>query len=192
MLRAFARIKTLAPGALLILAPRQPERFGEVERLARDDGLRRPCGDPICRSTPSRAPTSSCSTRSASWRSSISWRPRCSSAAASPITAGTTSSSRRSSASRSCSARTCRTSRRSPTRSWPTARRCRCSPSASSSEALRGAGRPIRCGGRGSARRRARWSKRIAAPRTRRSRSIAELLPPAGAGGVVRPFRLVH
>ena len=36
-----------------------------------------------CRSTPSRAPTSSCSTRSASSRSSISWRPRCSSAAAS-------------------------------------------------------------------------------------------------------------
>jgi 3-deoxy-D-manno-octulosonic-acid transferase len=39
VLRAFARIKTLAPGALLILAPRHPARFGEVERLARDEGF---------------------------------------------------------------------------------------------------------------------------------------------------------
>jgi 3-deoxy-D-manno-octulosonic-acid transferase len=35
VLRAFARIKAAAPSALAILAPRQPERFGEVERLAR-------------------------------------------------------------------------------------------------------------------------------------------------------------
>ena len=27
------------PGALAVLAPRQPERFGEVERLARDAGF---------------------------------------------------------------------------------------------------------------------------------------------------------
>src|SRR6187401_2546196 len=39
VLRAFARIKSLAPGALLILAPRHPARFGEVERLARDEGF---------------------------------------------------------------------------------------------------------------------------------------------------------
>jgi 3-deoxy-D-manno-octulosonic-acid transferase len=39
LLRAFARIKTMLPGALLILAPRAPERFGEVERLARDEGF---------------------------------------------------------------------------------------------------------------------------------------------------------
>jgi len=39
MLRAFARIKTSMPGALLILAPRQPERFVEVERLAREAGF---------------------------------------------------------------------------------------------------------------------------------------------------------
>ena len=39
VLRAFQRIKTLLPGALAILAPRQPERFGEVERLARDAGF---------------------------------------------------------------------------------------------------------------------------------------------------------
>jgi 3-deoxy-D-manno-octulosonic-acid transferase len=39
VLRAFARIKTLAPGALLLLAPRHPERFAEVERLSRDEGF---------------------------------------------------------------------------------------------------------------------------------------------------------
>ena len=39
VLRAFARVKTASPGALAILAPRQPERFGEVERLARDAGF---------------------------------------------------------------------------------------------------------------------------------------------------------
>lgn len=39
VLRAFARIKTLAPGSLLILAPRHPDRFGEVERLAREQGF---------------------------------------------------------------------------------------------------------------------------------------------------------
>src|SRR5207249_9885541 len=36
VLRAFARVKAVSPGALAILAPRQPERFGEVERLCRD------------------------------------------------------------------------------------------------------------------------------------------------------------
>ncbi len=36
VLRAFARIKTLAPSAIAIIAPRHPARFGEVERLARD------------------------------------------------------------------------------------------------------------------------------------------------------------
>ncbi len=36
LLRAFARIKETLPAALLVLAPRHPERFGEVERLARD------------------------------------------------------------------------------------------------------------------------------------------------------------
>jgi 3-deoxy-D-manno-octulosonic-acid transferase len=39
MLRAFARIKTTLPSALLILAPRHAERFGEVERLAREAGF---------------------------------------------------------------------------------------------------------------------------------------------------------
>src|SRR5205809_620251 len=80
-----------------------------------------------CRSTRSRGPTSSCSTRLESWRSCINWPPRCLSAAAWWTTAATTSSSRRSSASRLCSDRTCRISRRSPTRFSPTAPRFRCS-----------------------------------------------------------------
>jgi 3-deoxy-D-manno-octulosonic-acid transferase len=36
VLRGFGRIKTTAPSALLVIAPRHPERFGEVEKLARD------------------------------------------------------------------------------------------------------------------------------------------------------------
>jgi 3-deoxy-D-manno-octulosonic-acid transferase len=39
VLRAFARIKETLPAALLVLAPRHPERFIEVERLARATGL---------------------------------------------------------------------------------------------------------------------------------------------------------
>jgi 3-deoxy-D-manno-octulosonic-acid transferase len=39
VLQAFSRIKRLMPGALAIVAPRAPERFGEVERLAREAGF---------------------------------------------------------------------------------------------------------------------------------------------------------
>ncbi len=39
VLRAFSRVKAKSPGALAIVAPRQPERFGEVERLAREMGF---------------------------------------------------------------------------------------------------------------------------------------------------------
>jgi 3-deoxy-D-manno-octulosonic-acid transferase len=39
LLGAFKRVKSTMPGALAIFAPRQPERFGEVERLARDAGF---------------------------------------------------------------------------------------------------------------------------------------------------------
>jgi 3-deoxy-D-manno-octulosonic-acid transferase len=39
VLRAFARIRSSAPNALAILAPRHPERFAEVERLAREAGF---------------------------------------------------------------------------------------------------------------------------------------------------------
>ena len=37
--RAFARIKSLSPGALLIVAPRQPQRFDAVAALAREEGF---------------------------------------------------------------------------------------------------------------------------------------------------------
>jgi 3-deoxy-D-manno-octulosonic-acid transferase len=39
VLQAFARIKTTMPGAMVVLAPRQPERFGEAEQLARNAGF---------------------------------------------------------------------------------------------------------------------------------------------------------
>jgi 3-deoxy-D-manno-octulosonic-acid transferase len=39
VLKAFRSVKTAAPNAIAIVAPRQPERFGEVERLARDMGF---------------------------------------------------------------------------------------------------------------------------------------------------------
>jgi len=39
VLGALKRVKATMPSALAILAPRQPERFGEVERLARDAGF---------------------------------------------------------------------------------------------------------------------------------------------------------
>ena len=39
VVRAFSRVKVMWPSALAILAPRQPERFGEVDRLARDAGF---------------------------------------------------------------------------------------------------------------------------------------------------------
>jgi 3-deoxy-D-manno-octulosonic-acid transferase len=37
--RAFARIKSLSPGALLIVAPRQPQRFDDVAKLAKEEGF---------------------------------------------------------------------------------------------------------------------------------------------------------
>ena len=40
VLRAFGRMRAAAPRALLVLAPRHPERFAEVEQLARDEGFR--------------------------------------------------------------------------------------------------------------------------------------------------------
>ncbi len=38
VLEAFQRVRSTRPGALLIIAPRKPERFDEVERLARRSG----------------------------------------------------------------------------------------------------------------------------------------------------------
>ena len=39
VLRAFRRLQIERPGALLVIAPRRPERFGDVERLAREEGF---------------------------------------------------------------------------------------------------------------------------------------------------------
>jgi len=38
VLRAFRRVRTTAPNTLLVLAARNPERFGEAEQLARQEG----------------------------------------------------------------------------------------------------------------------------------------------------------
>jgi 3-deoxy-D-manno-octulosonic-acid transferase len=38
VLRAFRRVRTTAPNTLLVIAPRHPERFGEVEELVRAEG----------------------------------------------------------------------------------------------------------------------------------------------------------
>lgn len=38
VLRAFRRVRTAAPNTLLVLAARNPERFGEAEQLARSEG----------------------------------------------------------------------------------------------------------------------------------------------------------
>jgi 3-deoxy-D-manno-octulosonic-acid transferase len=40
VLSAFAAVRRALPGALLIIAPRKPERFGEAEALARAEGFR--------------------------------------------------------------------------------------------------------------------------------------------------------
>ncbi len=40
VLAAFRRVKRAMPEALLIIAPRKPERFGDVEALARQEGFR--------------------------------------------------------------------------------------------------------------------------------------------------------
>jgi 3-deoxy-D-manno-octulosonic-acid transferase len=38
VLKAFRRVRATSPTALLVLAPRHPERFGEVEQLCRNEG----------------------------------------------------------------------------------------------------------------------------------------------------------
>ena len=40
VLRAFRRLRSVAPNALLIVAPRHPERFGDVARQCREEGLK--------------------------------------------------------------------------------------------------------------------------------------------------------
>ena len=161
VLRAFRRIKATSPQALLVIAPRHADRFGEVwtSLVARAS---RSAAAPSSQSTPSRALMSSCSIRSASSRSSIKLRPSPSWAAALFPRAATTSSSLQSTGVRSCSARRCPTSRKSPTCFSPMAPRCswRTNPSSNRSSLIWSL---TRCGAPASARRRARWSTRIAA-----------------------------
>ena len=99
--------------ALLILAARHPERFDEVERLCQREGLSTIRRSDLPIDAEPRA-DAVILTPSASSRSSIRSRRRCSSAEAWCRRAATTSSSRPCTASRSCSVRTWRTSRRSP------------------------------------------------------------------------------
>jgi len=40
ILRAFRKLKAAQPGALLVLAPRHPERFDDVEQICREEGFR--------------------------------------------------------------------------------------------------------------------------------------------------------
>ena len=103
--------------ALLIIAPRKPERFDEVGAAGAPGRAGTSRGGPSCASMPSRATTSSSSTPSASSPRSTRSRPWCSSAAASSTPAATISSNRRSSGSQSSLVRTCTTSPRSRARS---------------------------------------------------------------------------
>ena len=183
--RAFARVRRAHPTALLDprAAPARAVRRGRA--LARDAGFAS-CGAPSCRSTPSRAPTSSSSTRSASWRSSIQVATAVfvggslvdhgghnilePAVFGKPIVFGPHMQNFEEIAEAFLASR--RRSR-SPTPPSSTTR------AASGSSATRSSAR-------GSARRRARWSRPTAAPRPRRSTSIADLLPPPGGRGVVR------
>jgi 3-deoxy-D-manno-octulosonic-acid transferase len=40
VLRAFRRLRSTAPNTLLVIAPRHPERFADVARMSREEGLR--------------------------------------------------------------------------------------------------------------------------------------------------------
>ena len=114
-----------SPNALLVIAPRKPERFGEAEALARAEGLPRVAANRARRRRRAARRRRRSSTRSASWRTCSRSPPSSSSAAVWSTRAATTSSSRPSTASRSCSGRTWRTSRRSPRRSCEVRPRCR-------------------------------------------------------------------
>ena len=182
-----------APGALLRhrAAAAGAVRRGGAPRAR--GGASRPCGAPSCRSTPSRAPTSWCSTRSASWRSSIRSRPRCSSAAASSITGGHNILEPAMFGKPIVFGphmQNFERDRRGVPRA--TARRCRCSRERELDEALLTlVTDPVRRAR--SAPRRARWSKPTAARRTRRSPSSRDAAAARrrrpGRRPCVRPFR---
>ena len=191
MLRAFARVKTTMPNALAMLAPRHPERFGEVERLAREAGLRH------------RAAIGAADRRRAARRRRRARHDRRAGAALpggdGRVRRRQPRGPRRPQHPRAgdlrqadcVRARTCRTSRRLPTPSSPTARPCRCSPSASSTKPLLTlVADPVRQARLGAAARALVEANRGAKDKT--LAVLADLLPLLGAGAVVRPFRLVH
>ena len=186
VLGAFARIKSAIAGraAGAGAAPPGTVRRSRAARARRR--LRHDARDPSCRSTPSRAPTSSCSTRSASWRSSISWRTAVFVGGSladhgghnilepaifgKPIVFGPHMQNFKEIADAflandaAIQVQTERELERRRCWRWS----------------------PIRCAAPASARRRARWSKPTAAPRPRPSAVIAELLP-HGDDGRARP-----
>ena len=80
VLRAFARVKASAVGALLVVAPRHPERFDEAEQLARSAGFSTLRRSTLPIDAEPRADVVILDTWASS-RSSIGSPPRCSSAA---------------------------------------------------------------------------------------------------------------
>ena len=105
VIRAFNRVRTMPEGAnaLLIIAARHPERFDEVERLCKSEGLSTIRRSELPIDAEPRCDAVVLDTI-VSWRISTRLRRRCSSAAAWCRQAGTTSSNRLSMANRSCSA----------------------------------------------------------------------------------------
>ena len=93
VLRAFRRIRATSPTALLVLAPRHPERFDEVTELCRSEGWKtlRRSRDLAIDAEP--RGTSSSWTRLVSWRRCTSSVPSCSWAGAWSPPAATTCSS---------------------------------------------------------------------------------------------------
>ncbi len=69
---AFHRVQARWPDALLVIAPRHPERFEEVTRLVAEEGFRVVRRTEAVGGSGRPMPTSSCSTPSASWRGSTS------------------------------------------------------------------------------------------------------------------------
>ena len=163
-------------------------RRGGAAGAPRPGGRRRAAAS--CRSTPSRARTSSCSTPSASSRSSIRSPRRCSSAAASSTPAATTSWSPPSSASRSSSAPTCRTSPRSRATFVENDAAIQIKSARELEHALLGLlNDPVRRARLGAAARALVEANRGARGKT--MAAIARVLPPQDSGNV-RPFRVVH
>ena len=169
------------PTPLLVLAPRHPERFGEVERLARDAGfvtVRRselpidaePRADVVVLDTIGEL-AQLYQIAHGGVRRRQPRRPR---RPQHPRAGGLRQADR----VRPAHAELRGDRRRVPAR---TTRPSRCDSARELEEALAQPARPIRCGARASAPRRGRWSKSTAAQRTRRWPSSTRLLPASSA-----------